>query len=1126
MSLHEKWNPGWMDELLSRLDAAENEEENNRPVTPLVVRDAPVYIPDIEESAHIEEVTSMELPLDWENAFAEDSRAEGIHTDSIADGLVLCLNNIGRVDIEYISLITSKTPKECITALKGSIYQNPETWEECFYKGWETADEYLSGNLSRKWTIAREQNDRYRGYFEDNLTALQQVLPPTAGADEIYITLGSPWVPTDIIDDFIQYLMKDYRYPYRMRGRTVRHDELTGVWEIPQKRRYSRGRFAALSTTTYGTRRMEALQIIEKTLNIKTIVVTDEVPNPKRAGGTQKIVNQEETIAALEKQQLILTKFKDWVFKHKERRARLTEIFEERYGRIRRRQYDGSFLSFPTMNEGAALYPYQKNAVARILFSPNTLLAHDVGAGKTYIMAAAAAELRRMGIARKNLFVVPNNLVGQWRDIFLSLYSAARLLTVTPADFTPAKRQGVLRDIRDGDYDGIIMAYSCFEAIPLSKEFYIRALEEEHRELSVSIAKKNPPSSLSRRLTNISKKLASLMGQAPAEEGVYFDTLGINTLFVDEAHNYKNVPIDTQVTHILGINRAGSKKCQDMLHKVRCVQRQNGGRGVVMATGTPITNSITDIYVLQQYLQSGELSLMDLSSFDSWIGMFAEQKTDFEVDVDTSSYRLATRFSKFHNLPELTALLSGIADFHITAGSTELPDFDGYTDILVPRSAALEEFLKEISKRADEVRGGKVDPKEDNMLKITVEGRKAALDIRLVGYVPALGEDTKVQTCARNIFEIYRRYQDTRATQLVFCDSSTPKPEFNMYHCLREILIAMGIPSQEIAFIHDANTEKRRATLFAQVQRGEIRVLLGSTFKLGLGVNVQERLVALHHLDVPWRPADMVQREGRILRWGNQNERVHIFRYITEGSFDAYSWQLLETKQRFISDLLSGSIQERSGADIDSTVLDYAEVKALAVGNDLIKERIKAANELSRYMILAAKSAENKERMETELAALPHKLQRTDRLIENCDKDIDELHLIDYDKPSRKQLRKALFAALSEGILATEEKTLFSYQGFAVIRPAGMIPQKRYVWLERNGRYYVETGDTEVGALSRIDNFLKNLANFREQTLFSREQMLERQASLQEELTHLKLYGDEIEACRKKLDRLDRKLGI
>ncbi len=1091
-----------------------------------------------KQKEHIEEVTCMDLPLDWSNPFYADERATGIYIENISDALVKSLTTLGKVDIEFIASVTGNNYKTVINALKGSIYQNPLTWNECFYQGWETADEYLSGNLMQKWKTAKKANRKYNGYFRDNVKAIESVLPPTVATEDIYITLGSPWVPSDIIDDFIEHLFGGYTTYWGDSKRTreylsVKHDELTGTWEIPQKTRYQHG---VTDTEAYGTSRLEALYILEKTLNMKTVAVKDEVKCPTNASGVKRVINKEETLLALEKQQKMIKEFQDWVWKDEERKERLERIFENKYSCVRRRIFDGSFLTFPDLSSNVTLFPYQKNAVARILFTPNTLLAHDVGSGKTYIMIASGMELRRMGLSKKNLYVVPNNIVGQWQKIFLEMYPDAKILTVDPKSFVPSKRETVLEKIRDEEFDGIIMAYSCFEQIPLSQEFYIDELQDMKEKVNDLLNdSKKVTKSLSNKKEKLEKQLAELATTLDNIDcGVFFDELGISRLYVDEAHNYKNVPIETKADNVLGITRRGSKKCKDMLDKVRVVQKSGGG--VVMATGTPITNSITDAFIMQRYLQNGELGLLDLQNFDSWIGMFAEKSTEFEIDVDTSNYRLATRFSKFHNLPELTTLFSQIADFHHIDKINGIPEFEGYSDALIGKTQSFEKYLKNISSRADTVRKGVVSKRMDNMLKITTDGRKAALDIRLVDPNEQFTQQSKVFRCAENVFDIYLK---TDGTQLVFCDTSTPKSSFNMYDELKRLLIKKGILPSEIAFVHDATTEAKRNTLFKMMRGGEIRVLIGSTFKLGIGVNVQDKLIAIHHLDVPWRPADMTQREGRILRQGNKNAKVQIFRYITEGSFDAYSWQLLETKQGFITSLLSGSYTQRSGSDVDDAVLNYAEIKALAVGNPLIKKRVETANALSRYYTLQRKLVETRIRLDKELKELPSKIEHQKMLVEKAirDKQCYDEYLKNLpvlatiadkscEAERRKLLREKLFDAVKNNELQPKETTVFEYCGFKIILPANMTKGKPFVWLEREGKYYVELGDTEVGGLIRIDNYLNNFDKHIDELKKKLYDLSERKKGIQKELGNDENYSDVIAELKEKLAEIDDKLGV
>lgn len=1083
-----------------------------------------------KQKEHIKEVTCMDLPLDWNNPFNADERASGIYIESISDALVKSLTTLGRVDIEFIASVTGSDYKTVITTLKGSIYQNPLTWNECFYQGWETADEYLSGNLMQKRKEAKEANKKYNGYFKDNVKAIELVLPPTVATEDIYITLGSPWVPSDVIDDFIEHLFGGQAKYWSNSKSTqeylsVKHDELTGTWEIPEKTRYGHG---VTDTDSYGTSRLEALYILERTLNMKTIAVKNEVACKINASGKKRVINKEETLLALEKQQKMIKEFQDWVWKDEKRKKRLETIFENKYSCVRRRIFDGSFLTFPDLSPNITLFPYQKNAVARIIFTPNTLLAHDVGSGKTYIMIASGMELRRMGLSKKNLYVVPNNIVGQWQKIFIEMYPNAKLLTVEPKSFVPSKRDTVLEKIRDEEFDGIIMAYSCFEQIPLSQDFYIDELRDMKEKVNDLLSdSKKVTKSLRKKNEKLGKQLAELATTLNNIDcGVFFDELGISRLYIDEAHNYKNVPIETKADNALGITRSGSKKCKDMLDKVRVVQKSGGG--VVMATGTPITNSITDAFIMQKYLQNGELGLLDLQNFDSWIGMFAEKSTEFEIDVDTSSYRLATRFSKFHNLPELGTLLASIADFHSVDKQNDIPDFDGYADDNVSKTDELQLYLDDISARADVIRSRGMDPKIDNMLKVTSDGRKAALDLRLVSPNAVFSYESKAVHCAENVMEIYKRTEKEKSAQLIFCDISTPKASFNLYDEMKQLLVKMGADERKIAFVHDAKTEKERNLLFASVQSGEIRILIGSTFKLGLGVNIQNKLCALHHLDVPWRPADMVQREGRIIRQGNENKKIEIYRYITEGSFDAYSWQILENKQRIISNVLSGSVDSRTCDEIDDAVLDYAEVKALAIGNPLLKERVECANELSRCVTLQRKLLEMRSALEIEKLEIPGKIKRQKELAERAkaDSEFIEKNKFIYKNEERAKLREVLFGMLKENELCDSEHTAFLYRGFDIILPTGMLKHKPFVYIENNGRYRIELGLAKRGILTRIDNFMDNFEKHLAKIGENLEKLKKRKVDIAQELSKDKSYSDKIQSLKDRIEEIDKRLGV
>lgn len=1068
------------------------------------------------------EPIQTDLQLDWGELFDNEIKAKSEQI-SIEDALILSINNYGRVDLRYICESSKSDYPTVLKTLKNSIYQNPATWNEDIYSGWETADDYLSGNLMQKYKLAKESNKKYGGQFMSNVSAINQVMPKAVTIDNIYIKLGTPWIPTSIIEDFIKYIL-DVRY-----SQFVLHDESIGTWEIADKSAVTAYSSRTRIYLTYGTQRIGALKLIEKILNNQNIVICDEVASNTNKSGKAMVINKKETLLALEKANSIKREFNQWLKRDKQRVCKLEKIYQEKFGCFRRRIFDGSFLTLPTMNKDITLYPYQKNAIARILFSPNTLLAHEVGAGKTYIMIASGMELKRMGISKKNMYVVPNNIVSQWESAFKILYPQAKIYVIAPNDFVPSKRQQVLKNIKDNEYDAIIMAYSSFEMIPLSRDYYFNVLKESiRRETERLISIKRPTNALKRKVERLKEKINKLALTPEKEQGPFFDELGINTLFVDEAHNFKNVPFDTNSTTILGVNATGSEKCKRFLDKVKYVQRQNNGRGIVFATGTPITNSISDIFVMQTYLQSGVLEYLDLSCFDAWVGNFAELASGFEIDVDTSNYRIVKRFTKFHNLQDLTSMLSLFADFYQTVGKGDIPKIDGYCDAVVKKSQDLSDYLKEISNRADAVRSNAIARTDDNMLKITTDGRKAALDIRLVNDKASFSLDSKVYKCAENVLSIYLSSSSVGGTQLVFCDSSTPKEMLNMYDELKRILHYMGINESEIEFIHNAKTEKQREKMFDAMRKSKIRVLIGSTWKLGLGVNVQDHLIALHHLDVPWRPADMVQREGRILRQGNLNKKVEIYRYITEGSFDAYSWQLLETKQRFINKLLAGSLEDNSGADIGDTVLKYAEVKALAIGNPLIKERVETANELFKLLTLKKNEDELKQSLLAEEEKLPEKIIEKQKEFSQCkiDRKYLEKNKREYSLEETRELGKILASEIKAGELLKEDKKIFEYNGFDILIPANMVSLIPYILIKGVGTYSLEMSISEIGVMIRLENFFNNFEKIEQERLSVIERFKDRLKNIRNELEKDNNYVEQINELQEKLENLDKQLGV
>ncbi len=1071
--------------------------------------------------------------VDFSNIFTPDQNDNNIKPDSISDGLILSLSNRGKVDIPYICEICQTDKYQVIQELRGSIFQNPNTWNEQIDQGWETKEEYLSGNLRKKLIEAELAEKNYPSVFSDNINVLTETLrrQPGISASEIFITLGSPWVPTDVIEDFIKYLL-------RVCYARVSHDLNTGTWSVDATA------YNSLDTVTYGTNRMSARHIIESTLNQSNITITDAYYDFNKK--VKRVKNEKETLLALEKQKLILEKFHHWVFSNDTRKRRLENIYNTLYCTNFARIYDGSFLKLPDLNKDVQLFDYQKNAVARIIFSPNTLLAHDVGSGKTYEMIAAAHELKRMGLSNKNLIVVPNDIVNQWESLYKEMYPKANILVVRAKDFTPGKKNLTLTKIKDNDYDSIIIPYSSFDKIPLSPDFYRMALYQEIEDNNASIrsSQSTRTSIVVRNYRKYHKhgyleEMEAKIGQR--EEGViYFEDLNIDRLFLDECHNYKNATIDTNIS-ALGINVTGSKKCDDMMDKVHYVQRKHNGGGIIFASGTPITNSITDIYNIQRYLQEGELALLKLRNFNSWIANYAEMVDRFEIDVDTSKCRMVRRYADFKNLPELTSLLSNIADFHHIEKDKDLPEFKGYTDVVVPHRPEFIKFLQDISKRADLVRSHKprllkeadtyCDKNSyDNMLNITTDGRKAALDIRLINQRIRFDKRCKAYYCAYNVKKLYDNTSDNKGTQLIFCDISTPKDSFNIYDELKSLLIKMGVPSEEIGFVHDATTDKKRNELFKLVNDGKIRVLIGSSFKLATGVNVQNRLIAIHHIDVPWRPSDMVQREGRIIRQGNTNKEIYIYRYICENSFDAYSWQILESKQIFISRLLNNQLDVRQAEDLDDSVLNYAEVKALAVGDPLIEQRVNTQNRLSRLLLVNSASIAKKEKLRQTLAAIDNNKHIWEEEIANAKKDL-EVSLLpenkDYelDDDSKKAFRESLYGALFDAF-NDKEKLITTYRGFkVVVSPKQYDAENLFVYLQCHNKYYIKLGSSPLGYLIRINNFINGLSKHIDELTEQYEKNMNYYKVGKKELARKDDYQEEIIKLQQELARIDAQLN-
>lgn len=946
-------------------------------------------------------------------------------------------------------------------------------------------------------------------------SSLQSLRPHTIPYTNIEVSLGAPWITVEIINDFVVDLLEldkknqfnEHWHKYIDERSIVSYEPITGYWNV-----YCKNVFGdtTLGTQKWGTNRYNALQIIEATLNFREIKIYDRLNN----------LDEESTIAVLEKQRLITEEFKRWIWQNDLRRWEVEEAYNLMFNDLQVHPYDGSKLEFADISPDIELFDYQKDAIAQIVSTPNTLLAFDVGAGKTFIMVAAAMEMRRQGLSRKNMFVVPNNIVGQWEDMFLRLYPRARLLTVEPKYFKAPLRHKTLSQIRDGDYDGIIIAYSCFEQIKLSSTFVrneIDQLIDRLREAKSNQSRYTLENFLQHEIDMLQKELNNLLKKiSVAGDEITFDQLGINTLFLDEAHNFKNVPLKTRLDNIRGVNVKGSSKCSQMLYKVRSVQRQNNGRGAVFATGTPLCNSISDAYVMQLYLQNDLLKRNHLDTFDKWVHTFAKPEQSFEIDVNISSFRMVRRFVKFHNLPELSRMFSAFSAFY-SMDKSGLPSCTNYTDTLIEQSDTQRKYMQKICERTEKIRNKEVHPSKDNMLKITTDGRAAALDLTLVGEHQEYDSSSKIVNCVNNVLGLYNQYDS--CSQLIFCDNSTPKgSEFSVYAEIKRQLVALGIPEKEIAFVHSYHSEVTRLKLYDDVNRGKVRVLIGSTFKLGIGANVQTKLKAVHHLDVPWRPADMVQREGRILRRGNENDEVFIYRYIIEGSFDAYSWQILETKQRFISQFLSGKVANRTISDLEDSVLSYAEVKALALSEPQMKQLAEKENELRNLRILHMKEVENKDLLRSRIDELS---RQSVQLTQFNSISMQNLAYIQ----TQLSIDKAELEVLLENIKPLELYVPLVELGnigeFVMQSPQIQSDKKPFVQLTRLGiGYPLEIGESVMGNVRRITNFFTKF----EQTVTAQRKQIH---DMQREKTELErqlalpfVYDTKVAACEQEVDLL------
>lgn len=1095
-----------------------------------------------EEETGMESSKTVIDAFDLMMEFDESNETRQTGSRSVDEMLVESLNRFGTVDIRYIAENAGMSMEQAAFELRGAIFQSPEVFEEeeryDISKGWVISSCYLSGNAPKKLELASRMNKRFPGKFNSNVEALKRILPAALGIDDIHISLGASWIPVREYALFICEFLNLREAPEVICNKDLGRIKIMSPAEANS---------SILNTITYGVRGeagydagggakqyLTAIEIIEQTINARTIKVVDYVP--KRSGGWnsfdyEPVFNKNKTLEAQDKQRLIIDAFKDWVYSRRTRIARFEGYYNDAFVGYTFSQYDGSFLKLPGLNPAVTFYQHQRNAIARVLLSgTNTLLAHDVGTGKTYEMIASVHELKRMGLSQKNLIVVPNNVLNAMVEAHRYLYPDDKIFAVYPRSFTPDSRNEILARIRDEDFVAVYMAYSSFDMIVMSKQYYIDQMTQQIKELKTAAfhAKhKYAQKALKNQAKAVAKKRAKYMLEEPECKWLTFDQLGINTLVVDEAHNYKNIPISSRADNIVGMRNGGSKKCREMLEKAHFVNR------LIFATGTPLTNSLADLFAFQIYLQPGVLEYHNIHTFDTWVNTFGQRESCIECDVDanSTSLRTMTRFSSFHNLGELMSLFSQVCDFHhMEQTETGLPAFHGHLDVCVPKNNAQTAYIRGLSTRTERIRNREISRSEDNLLKVTTDGRKAAVDIRLVSCDTPFDHrvKTKIDACAEKVYALYCAYPET--TQIVFSDIGTPKSTFNVYDCLRDKLVELGISDAEIAYVHDATTESSRSQLFAAMNRGTIRVVIGSTQKLGVGVNVQERLVALHHLSVPWRPADMVQREGRILRKGNTSEEVFIYRYITEGSFDAYSWQLLENKQRFISSFLSGTSAAREMEDIADAVLSYAEVKALAIGNPLIKKRVEVANQLERAKIASRARQKQMQELRAVIESAPASIAKLKNLSRIARQDYESYsqHREPIPNEERTAFGEELLEALRNNVQETEERFFDAYQGFSILLPAHMLGDHMHVFIQsRNGgRYYceIESDKTAMGCSRTIDYLLEHLGaradGLYEQAENTRKQMREARSDLERDNPHLA----EIDKLKEELADIDKRL--
>ena len=961
----------------------------------------------------------------------------------------------------------------------------------------------MSGNVREKLKIARGFAEN-RPEYAVNVQYLERVQPKDLDASEIEARLGATWISPDYVTQFMAETFHTPRYYIGSRIK-VQYAEVTGQWNVSGKSVDSYQN--PLVTSTYGTQRANAYRLLEDALNLRDTKIYDTVQDVE---GEHRELNRKETMLAQQKQELIREEFKSWIFRDMHRRDALCQIYNERFNSIRPREYDGSHIQFEGMNPEITLMSHQKNAVAHILYGNNTLLAHCVGAGKTFQMIAAGMEAKRLGLSQKNLYVVPNHLTELLGSDFLRLFPGANILVATKKDFEPANRKRFCSRIATGDYDAVIIGHTQFEKIPLSRERQIAMLEQQIEDITFSIEEAGREAGQNYSVKQMEKtkkslqaKLQRLNDQTRKDDVVTFEQLGVDRLFVDESHNFKNLFLYTKMRNVAGISQTDAQKSSDMFMKCRYMDELTGGRGIVFATGTPVSNSMTELYTIMRYLQYDTLMRMGMGHFDSWAATFGETVTAIELSPEGTGYRAKTRFARFFNLPELISIFKEAADIQTSDMlNLPVPDAEFINEVLKP-SEEQQDMVAAFSERAESVRAGMVNPTEDNMLKITNDGRKCALDQRLLNELLPDAEKSKVNTCVENAFQVWEEGKEQKTTQLIFCDLSTPKGDgtFNVYDDVRNKLTEKGIPKEEIAFIHEYNTEVKKAELFAKVRAGQVRILMGSTPKLGAGTNVQDRLIALHHLDCPWKPSDLEQQEGRILRQGNQNEKVKIFRYVTENTFDAYMWQILENKQKFISQIMTSKSPVRACEDVDDTALSYAEIKALATGNPYMKEKMDLDVQVSKLKLLKANHTSQIYRLESDIAKnYPVQISALKERISGMQSDVSVVKNVDLqDNDSfsmnignvaytdKKEAGEAMIAACAGLKAVTTGGKVGEYHGFTLSASYNLFANSFELTIKGKCSYKIEIGKDPLGNIQRIHNALSSI----DKKLAESEQKLE-----------------------------------